>query len=287
MNIAIYTKGERYLTERELDMWLELFGRHGIRAVFNRAFIEQTLIHSGMHVPVYDSAAELPADTRMVISYGGDGTFLQCVEMLSGRDIPIVGVNSGRMGFLANIPREMAERSVLALKEGDYGIEERGLLQVEEMEGNALNEFTVQKRSLSMIDAELFIDDEYVATYRADGLIVSTPTGSTAYSLSAGGAIVSPRCDVLIITPIAPHNLNMRPLIVEGNARVAVRAGSRNHEVLASLDNRSALFPEGTTFHIGKAPQRIKMVKFPDNSFYKTIREKLFWGADVRNASKR
>jgi len=233
---------------------------------------------------------ELPP-CDFVLSLGGDGTLLKTASRVRARQVPIVGINMGRMGFLADAGTGEVEQCVDALYSGDYRVEDRALIQVdtgpEHIEGYdcALNDVAILKRdTASMISITARIDGEQLATYQADGLIVSTPTGSTAYSLSNGGPIITPRTGVMLMTAVAPHSLSIRPIVIPDTARIELTVSSRSHNFLVAIDGRSQTMPEGTTLRLQRAPYNAKIVKRSNSNFFSTLREKLMWAADVRPA---
>lgn len=228
---------------------------------------------------------ESPAGHDLALSFGGDGTFLSTVRKMGESHIPILGINSGRLGFMAAVALEDISAAMDELRDGRYTIEERTLLQIEGgVQGLAVNEFTIQKNGTAMVSVEIGIDGENVATYWADGVIVSTSTGSTAYSMSVGGAILAPGCRCLILSPIAPHNLNIRPLVVPDTSVVTLRVETRNGEqAIATIDNRERTVANGTRFSLAKATHMLRVIRPAGNSFYKTLRNKLLWGVDARN----
>ncbi len=226
----------------------------------------------------------------LVFSIGGDGTFLETVSFVRDCNIPIVGINSGRLGFLANISKEEISPALESVHSGDYKTEERTLIEVNSKVSvfndfnYALNEVTVQKRdSGSMITIHVYANDKFLNSYRADGLIISTPTGSTAYSLSVGGPIVLPGSKNFIITPIAPHNLTVRPIVIPDSCILKIKIEGRNKNYLASLDYRSEILNTSTCLTVKAAPFSIKTVKFDNKNFFDTLRNKLMWGLDKRN----
>ena len=226
----------------------------------------------------------------MLISIGGDGTILDTITAIGDSNIPIVGLNTGRLGFLANNAKEDAKQIVEMLLKGNYELEQRSLLSLQtddELFGKnnfALNELTVHKKdSSSMMTIHTYINDEYLNSYWADGLILSTPTGSTAYSLSCGGPILIPQSKNFVINPIAPHNLSARPLIVPDDVEVKLRIEGREDEFLATLDSRTRTISNSTDLKVVKSDFCINLVKFEGQNFYKTIRNKLLWGVDKRN----
>ena len=227
----------------------------------------------------------LEEDTDMLMSVGGDGTFLTASMLVAQSGVPVVGVNLGRLGFLSeNRPEDVAD----ALLAGDYTLENRSLLEasVEGKPGSevhALNEITVHRNGAAMLAVEVTIDGVALPAYWADGLIVSTSSGSTAYSLSAGGPIVLPEAKVLIITPISPHNLNVRPLVVPDSASISLKVSSRDGDVIFTADNRSSIVPDGAVVNISLAQLSLKRVRLNKSDFINALTEKLYWGEDVRN----
>jgi NAD+ kinase len=227
----------------------------------------------------------------LLISFGGDGTLLDTVTMIKDSNIPVLGINAGRLGFLANITQEDIILAVKALKNKDYKLDQRSLVQVKnksltsnESSNFALNEINIHKKSSSsMLKIDAFLDNEFLNSYWADGLIVSTPTGSTAYSLSCGGPIITPGSNNFVITPVSPHNLNLRPMVVGDNVVIRLRAESRESHFLLNMDSRSMSLKNNEEIFISKADFSIKLIELPDHNFLKTIRNKLFWGKDSRN----
>lgn len=228
-------------------------------------------------------------EADFAISMGGDGTFLMTASRVGGKNIPILGINMGRLGFLADVVPDEIENCLWALHEEDYAVESRAVIQVE-ADGQqlgtancALNDVSVLKRdTASMISIRTSIDGEYLTTYQADGLIVSTPTGSTAYSLSNGGPIIVPGTGVLLMTAVAPHSLNVRPIVIPDSAVVTLDVESRSHSFLVAIDGRSVTCEEGTRITLRRAPYNIRVVKRSGKKYFTTLREKMMWGADVR-----
>ena len=225
-----------------------------------------------------------------VFSIGGDGTFLEAVTLVKDSGIPIVGINSGRLGFLADISKEEIENALREIIAGRYKIRNLDLLAANTSEGEfgpldfALNELAITKiDSSAMITIHTYLNDIYVNSYWADGLIISTSTGSTAYSLSVGGPILHPETSNFIITPIAPHNLTVRPMVVPNNLDVTLKIEARAGKYLASLDSRSRVLDESVVIHVKKAGFQINVIELTDQSFYATLRNKLMWGVDKRN----
>ncbi len=225
----------------------------------------------------------------IVVCMGGDGTFLDVASRVGKKQIPILGVNTGRLGFLASFSPENIEEAIEDVLAGNYNIEDRSVLQISCDEHPlvgypyALNEIAILKHDISsMITIHTSINDEYLTNYQADGLIVGTPTGSTAYSLSVGGPIIVPQSDTISLTPVAPHSLNMRPLVLCDNAEIVLRVESRSRSFLVSLDGRSQSYDDGIHLRIRKAPYIVKVVTRHGQSFFSTIRRKMMWGADSR-----
>lgn len=228
----------------------------------------------------------------LFISIGGDGTILRAITFVKDLGIPVIGINTGRLGFLATIPVNDIEIAIQNIINGKYRISERSLLTIETSVENkdidsmnfALNEIAVsRKNTTSMITVETFLDGEYLTSYWSDGLIVSTPTGSTGYSLSCGGPVITPETKSFVITPIAPHNLSARPLIIPDATEIQLKVTGREENHLVSLDSRIATLENGTIIKIKKAPFTIKMVDLLNESFLTTLRKKLLWGEDKRN----
>lgn len=238
----------------------------------------------------FDHEQPLPEDTDLLLSIGGDGTFLDALTCVKAKGIPILGINSGRLGFLANVAQEEIARAISYIYERNYTVEQRDLLRLE-MEQNpfsdfsyALNDISVLKTDLSsLINIHANIDNEYLTTYWSDGLIVATPTGSTAYSLSGGGPIVAPTCKNLILTPVCPHNLNMRPLVIPHDRKIHLQIESRSGDYVLSLDSRMQKISDRLDIYISAADFKLNVIQLPDHGYYETLRNKLNWGKDQRN----
>lgn len=228
-------------------------------------------------------------DADFVISMGGDGTFLKAASRVREKQIPILGVNMGRLGFLADVCPDDIERCVDALHNDDFSIESRALIEVstdgEPLEGFncALNDVAILKRdTASMISVRASINGQYLNTYQADGLVISTPTGSTAYSLSNGGPIIVPGTKVFSMTAVAPHSLNVRPIVLADSSIIELEVESRSHNFLVAIDGRSGKCKEGVKLTLRRAPYDIQVVKRPDHRYFNALREKMMWGADSR-----
>lgn len=226
----------------------------------------------------------------IAISFGGDGTFLRTAGRVGSKNIPLLGINAGRLGFLTSYSANRVSELFEYLHRGEYTIEERGLIKVEasnkELTNNpyALNEIAVMKHeNSSMIGIEVSLDEKDFITYQADGLIIAPPSGSTGYSLSAGGPIIAPDANVFVLTPIASHSLNARPVVVNDNTQITLRVTSRSHNYLVAIDGRNESCNECTTLTLGKADYNIKIVRIKGQTFFKTLHDKMMWGADIRN----
>jgi len=293
MKIAVY--GPEF-NERSHSAIVALFAYLGSKSaeVFVDAhFFNSILEHSSINIKAYTlgTFTDLDDSFDLMISVGGDGTILRAITHVKDLDIPIVGINTGRLGFLATIKRDDIIGALDQIFEGKYRISKRSLLSVttNQKESNfeldfALNEVTVsRKNTTSMISIETWLDDEYLNSYWADGLIISTPTGSTGYSMSCGGPVIMPESDSLVITPIAPHNLNARPLVISAKHKIRLNVSGREHEYLVSLDSRINSLDNSIGITIKKAAFDIKMIELEAGTFIQTLRKKLLWGADPRN----
>ncbi len=241
-------------------------------------------------IQTYKKHQEIAKDVDLMISVGGDGTFLETIHIVQDSGIPILGVNAGRLGFLASTQKEDIITVLNDFKDGNYRLQTRSLLElnsnIELFEGEnfALNELTVHKKdSSSMITIHTYIDDLYLNSYWADGLIIATPTGSTAYSLSCGGPILVPGARDFIITPIAPHNLNVRPVVVPDSRTIKLKIEGRSDEFLCSMDSRSVAIDSSTELSITRSKFDINIVQTENQNFLNTIRNKMMWGLDRRN----
>lgn len=233
---------------------------------------------------------DIKDDVDLLISIGGDGTFLETIHLVRDSGIPILGVNAGRLGFLASTQKEDILQVLNQIREGKYRLQPRTLLQLvnhEELfngENFALNELTIHKKdSASMITIHTYIDDLYLNSYWADGLIISTPTGSTAYNLSCGGPILVPGAMDFVITPIAPHNLTVRPVVVPDSRTITLRVEGRSHEFLCSMDSKSVSIDSSIELIIKRSEHTINIVQTENQNFLNTIRNKMMWGLDRRN----
>lgn len=239
---------------------------------------------------LFSKYGQLDKDTDMMISLGGDGTLLDAVTVIRDSGVPILGINIGKLGFLSSISIDESEDAIKSIFRKEYELDKRSLVKLEEPSNlfgdlnYGLNEFSVIKRDTStMITISAYVDDLFLNTYWADGLIIATPTGSTGYSLSCGGPIISPESNNLIITPIAIHNLTVRPIVIPGNCRIKLRVEGRQQDFLCVLDSRSRALHSPAEMIISRTDFQINLVCLGKKDFFKTIRNKLAWGIDKRN----
>lgn len=295
MEIFLFSRPQMAHTDDELHMLFGLLDKHRFDYYVNSDFAELVESRIGKSIAEnhrYESLEKSCKCDSMVLCYGGDGTFLDGVRLLGGLSIPILGINSGRLGFLANVPKDSMDRAFEDIAKGAFTVEPRSMLYIdgdfpEQVEYScAFNEFTIQRAGASMISVEAYIDNEMIATYWGDGVLLSTPTGSTAYSLSVGGPIVAPQCDCFILSPIAPHNLTMRPVVLPNTAHVTFKVNARDEQVFATIDNLNFRVSNNSTFRLSKSKKSIFLVKLQNISFYDTLRNKMMWGFDRRDEVK-
>ena len=293
MKVAIF--GQTY-QDNALEYVVELLDElqsYAVHVSFEEDFYK-LLSKSGKlgSYETFDHEKGLDSTFDLFISFGGDGTILRAITYVRNLGIPVVGVNTGHLGFLSTFKKEDVRKVVQEFVSGAYTIVERSLVEVSAESGIpefgdlnfALNEITVSRKdTTSMITVETYLNDEYLTSYWADGLIVSTPTGSTGYSLSCGGPVMVPTAKSLVITPIAPHNLNARPLVVSDNTEIRLRVSGREEHHMVSLDSRIPSLRNGNQIVEKKAGFKIKMIEYTSESFLKTLRNKLLWGEDKRN----
>ena len=292
-SVAIFGKELNHKFKRDIIFLLDYLKEQKIEIQIHKKYLHKLMEEFGLeldHAVPFTSARNKNQKPDLFISIGGDGTFLDSTLLLRDSRIPIMGINTGRLGFLARVSSENIRESIDNFLLGNYKIEQRSLLEVStdnDLFGKrnfALNELTVHKNdNASMIIIHTYINGEFLNSYWADGLIVSTPTGSTAYSLSVGGPIVAPGSNNFIIAPIAPHNLNMRPMVVSDDSEITLKIEGRTDRSLVSLDSRMQRIDASCVMKIKKAKYLINLVQFPNQTFFKTLRHKLHWGLDKRN----
>jgi NAD+ kinase len=293
MKIAVYGPEFNERSHSAIAALFAYLGSKSAEVFVDAHFFNSILEHSSINIKAntLGTFTDLDDSFDLMISVGGDGTILRAITHVKDLDIPIVGINTGRLGFLATIKRDDIIGALDQIFEGKYRISKRSVLSVttNQKELNfeldfALNEVTVsRKNTTSMISIETWLDDEYLNSYWADGLIISTPTGSTGYSMSCGGPVIMPESDSLVITPIAPHNLNARPLVISAKHKIRLNVSGREHEYLVSLDSRINSLDNSIGITIKKAAFDIKMIELEAGTFIQTLRKKLLWGADPRN----
>ena len=268
---------------------LSILKQYNAVVYINREFYHFLVDEQNMDIQAAGVFEGNDFEADMVLCMGGDGTFLKAASYVGNKNIPILGINTGRLGFLADVSPEEMEDTFKDIYNHNYKVEDRSVLQVisngQSLKGYpcGLNEIAVLKRdSSSMITSHTSINGAYLTTYQADGLVIATPTGSTAYSLSIGGPVIVPHSNTIAITPVAPHSLNVRPIVINDDWEITLDVESRSHNFLIAIDGRSETFREGTRLTIRKADYNIKVVKRPNHVFFHTLRDKMMWGADGR-----
>ncbi len=292
MLFALYN---RVFEETDIPMLRHTFSfleDNQLRMVLFRDFYERLQPHIDFKQQplLFQSNKDLPPQTDFMISLGGDGTMLDTVSYIGDSGIPVIGINLGRLGFLADIPEDEIDAALQGLLRGSYSIEKRSLIHLDssiplfDESPYALNEFTLHRKDSSqMIKIHTYLNGEFLNTYFADGLIVSTPTGSTGYSLSCNGPVMFPQASVFVITPVAPHNLNIRPIVVPDDYVVSFEIEGRTDHFLCTLDARMETITKDVQLAVKKEDFEISLVKLDEHNFLKTIRQKLYWGADSRH----
>ncbi len=289
LKFAIFGNEYQAKKSTSIEKILDYLAQKGAEIYVENAYYE--FLTRSQHIDVKAAGVfeDYNFDVDYVISMGGDGTFLKAASRVGAKGTPIIGVNMGRLGFLADVLPGEVEAALDSLYAGECQIEEHAVIQVEAeggvLAGNpfALNDIAVLKRDdASMISIRTQVDGEFLVTYQADGLIVTTSTGSTAYNLSNGGPIIIPQSSSLCLTPVAPHSLNIRPVVINDTAEITLDVESRSHNYLVAIDGRSERMTEGTRLVIRKAAHTIKIVKQRNQRYFSTLREKLMWGADQR-----
>lgn len=292
MNIAIFSKSIPAENDLYIQQIVDNLEARGSGLVIYEPLYQKLRdrIKFGKEPRLFQNHHEIENGTDYLLSIGGDGTMLDTISLVQDSGIPIMGINLGRMGFLSSISKDKIEQAIEKLFTGRFTLDQRVLIRLESS-GNlfgdmnyALNEVSIYRKSpQSMLKIETFVDNEYLNSYWADGLIVSTPTGSTAYSLSNGGPIILPGSSNFVITPIATHNLTVRPIVIPDSSKIRIRVVGRTSEFHINLDSRSALADNSVDLTIMKEEFKINLVKLDGESYFKTIREKLLWGLDIRN----
>ncbi len=292
MKIAIYGRPVNLNQLPLAEMVIQLLKQKDCNMLIHSAYLKflNSNLKKALDIPTFDTYEDLNSGTDFLISIGGDGTLLDTVLLVKDSNIPVVGINAGRLGFLSGISRENLEDAISSLSLGHYSIDARSLLKLEsnfpifEGENIALNEFTLHKKETSsMITIHTYLNGEYLNSYWADGIMISTPTGSTGYSLSCGGPIIIPQTETFVITPIAPHNLNVRPIVVSDKNVISLEVEGRSQYFMATLDSRSVTINSGFQLAVKKESYSINLVRLANENFLNTLRKKLNWGLDTRN----
>lgn len=292
MLVALYNRTFEESDIPTLQHIVRMLESHRIQVMFYKDFFERLRPHLDFqHNPrLFTGKRDLPPHTDMLFSLGGDGTLLDTISFVGQSNIPLIGINLGRLGFLAAVPVEDVDAAIVALVRGSYTLEKRTLIHLDSsiplFDGSpfALNEFTIHRKdSSSMIKIHTYLNGEFLNTYWADGLIVATPTGSTGYSLSCGGPVVFPQASSFLITPVAPHNLNIRSIIVPDDNVISFEVEGRSEHFLCTLDARSCSITSNVQLAVRKETFTISLVRPDEHNFLQTIRQKLYWGIDRRN----
>lgn len=291
MKVAIFGQNYQGNTENIVSEVIKILSENNVEIIIEELFLN-SLKGITSNYNTFNNHEQLNDSIDVLISIGGDGTILRAVTFVRDKNIPIVGINTGRLGFLATVQIENINVLINKVLKKEYTLSKRTLLNLKCTPRNpdlidlnfALNEVTVSRKdSTSMITIETYLNGEYLTSYWADGLIISTPTGSTGYSLSCGGPVLMPDVNSLVITPIAPHNLNARPLVIPDDTEIELRVSGREEQYLVSLDSRITSVTNETLLKINKTSFQVNMIEFQDQGFLKTIRKKLLWGEDRRN----
>lgn len=292
MKAAIYSRILEENQQKDVQFFFDELHRHKIEPVIFQSFFEE--VRNRIQLPdtttIFSKAEELNESIEFIISLGGDGTLLDTVTLVRNKGIPIIGINFGRLGFLASIGRDEITLAVKAMTGRTYVVDSRTLIHVDAnipLFGDvpyALNEFSIHKRDVApMIKIHTYLNGEFLNTYWADGLLVATPTGSTGYSLSCNGPVVFPDSGSFVMTPVAPHNLNVRPIIVPDNNIISFEIESRADHIICALDSRREIVSKNVQLAVKKESFDIKLVRLSENNFLQTLRNKLTWGLDKRN----
>lgn len=292
MRIAIYSRGIENNQLEDIELLISVLVKHGAEPVFYQDFFNQfyCAVDLAGKYSTFNSSTDMDSSIDCLISLGGDGTMLDTVTLVRDTGIPVLGINYGRLGFLANIGRDEINSAVEALVDRKYVLDKRTLLHLDAnlpLFGDvpyALNEFTLHKSDTSpMIKIHTYLNGEFLNTFWADGLIVATPTGSTGYSLSCNGPVVFPDSASFVITPVSPHNLNIRPIIVPDNNVVSFEVEGRTDNFICSMDSRRELVSKEVQLAVKKEDFGINLIRLNENNFLQTLRNKLSWGLDKRN----
>ena len=292
MKVAIYSRAIDYDQQAEVQQMLEELVKENVEPVIYLPFFEK--IKLSLHLPssysVFKDSTELDESVDFLISLGGDGTLLDTVTLVRNKNIPVLGINFGRLGFLASLGREELHSAVQSLLKRTMIIDKRSLIHLDASKPlfgevpYGLNEFAIHKTDTStMIKIHTYLNGEFLNTYWADGLIVSTPTGSTGYSLSCNGPVIFPESSSFVITPVAPHNLNVRPIVVPDNNIISFEIEGRSDHFICALDSRKEIVEKNVQLAVRREEFNLSLVRLNENNFLQTLRNKLSWGLDTRN----
>ena len=289
MKTILFSRADNCRSAEEPQRLFAAIERHGLDYAVNREFAGSIARLTGMTIPedkIYDGrTGKQPADTVMVC-YGGDGTMLEGIHRLDGEPIPVIGINSGHLGFLALASKEDIDETFGCISRRELTVEERSMLAIGGVADGqtmyALNEVAVQRFGATMLSIDVSVDGRYIAACDGSGIIISTPTGSTAYALSAGGPIVAPSCKCLTLSPLAPHNLTLRSIVVPDSSCITLDVDPRHRPLTITLDNRTCETDKKCTITIKRAERSVFLALPHNNSFYDTVRNKMMWGIDIR-----
>lgn len=292
MTFAVYARSTKDNLPAYIEQIYGFLKKESIQVIIYKPYYDYliSVYKLTLNLKTFATTEELIANADLVISLGGDGTILETLEYVRKSGIPVLGVNTGRLGFLASVNKDDLTKALELIVKEKYTLDKRELIEIDGCKhcfnsvNYALNEFTVHKKdSGAMINIDTYVDGVFLNSYFADGLIVSTPTGSTAYSLSCGGAIITPDSENFIITPIAPHNLNVRPIVISNNKKISFKVSGRTEMINISLDSRSAQIVSNSEITICKADFRFNLINLDGQHFFTTLRNKLLWGIDKRH----
>ena len=292
MKIAIYGRPTEDNISEHIQTLFDKLNEYHAQVIIYEPFYKfiKEKLHLTTPVTVFNTHTELNKNIDCILSLGGDGTFLELLTYVRNSGIPMLGINTGRLGFLANVAKTEIPNAIASIAQKKFSIEKRSLLCLHtstKLFGElnyGMNELTLMKKdSSAMITINAYVNNEYLNSYFADGLIIATPTGSTAYSLSCGGPLVMPGSENFVITPIAPHNLNVRPLVISDSNVITLKVTGRSSHYLVSLDSRSEIIDSSIELTLKKADFYVNLIKLENQSFFNTIRNKLLWGLDKRN----
>lgn len=295
--VAIFGQAYKNTDREYFEILIEELNKYSIEILIEEGFVKilNDLGVNNLNYKTFSSHEDLDESIDVMFTLGGDGTILNAITLIKQLGIPLIGINTGRLGFLATVKKHEIENAITSLMAKEYTVQERAILEVTTDRNNsefngfnfALNEVTIaRKNSTSMIGVEAYLNGESLTTYWADGLVVATPTGSTGYSLSCHGPIIIPESNNFVITPIAPHNLSVRPIVIPDNTVIELKVIGREKEFFLSLDSRVSSVEFETTLKLKKAPFQVKIIQLKNQTFIKTLKSKLLWGEDKRNYMK-